>query len=242
VKDQPVASVRQVADRSVVDQVTDELRRAIVSGRLAPGREFSLREMAAQLGVSFIPVREALRSLEGEGLVVTRPNRSAMVAPLDPADLHAIYQLRRQIEPDLAADARKRLRPEQLDRLEASLELFADPRHGIEEIYDAHHAFHLELLRPAATVWHLRILEILWRAAERYIRVAFGELDPDPAEHRRRSHAHGELLIAFRSGDARAVRRAWLAHLDENEQIAFGETIRWSEARPGRASQNRGTR
>lgn len=55
--------VRPIEARSVASQVTSELRRAILSGSLAPGQEFSLREIASLLDVSFIPVREALRSL-----------------------------------------------------------------------------------------------------------------------------------------------------------------------------------
>ena len=65
--DSSVAAVRPIESRSVVEQVMLELRRSILSGALAPGRELSLRELAEMLGVSIIPVREALRSLEGEG-------------------------------------------------------------------------------------------------------------------------------------------------------------------------------
>jgi DNA-binding GntR family transcriptional regulator len=212
--------VRPVTSKSVVDEVTDEIARSIRSGALRPGQEFSLREIAGQLGVSFIPVREALRRLEGQGLLVTRRNRSAIVAPLDAEDLHAIYRLRRQIEPDLAAASCRALTETDYSRLEAFAEMFADESLGIDDIYDAHHDFHTELLRPAATVWDLRILDTLWRAAERYVRVAFGRLDPDPAEHRRRAAVHTDILDTFRSRDARAVRRAVLHHLDENEQIA----------------------
>jgi DNA-binding GntR family transcriptional regulator len=212
--------VRPVTSKSVVDEVTDEIARSIRSGALRPGQEFSLREIAGQLGVSFIPVREALRRLEGQGLLVTRRNRSAIVAPLDADDLHAIYRLRRQIEPDLAAASCRALTEADYTRLQTFAELFADESLGIDDIYDAHHDFHTELLRPAATAWDLRILDTLWRAAERYVRVAFGRLDPDPAEHRRRAAVHTDILDTFRTRDARAVRRAVLHHLDENEQIA----------------------
>jgi DNA-binding GntR family transcriptional regulator len=212
--------VRPVTSKSVVDEVTDEIARSIRSGALRPGQEFSLREIAGQLGVSFIPVREALRRLEGQGLLETRRNRSAIVAPLDAEDLHAIYRLRRQIEPDLAAASCRALTDADYSRLEGIAEMFADESLGIDDIYDAHHDFHTELLRPAATAWDLRILDTLWRAAERYVRVAFGRLDPDPAEHRRRAAVHTDILDTFRSRDARAVRRAVLHHLDENEDIA----------------------
>ena len=89
--------VRPIESRSVADQVMTELRRSILSGALAPGREFSLRELAEMLQVSIIPVREALRSLENQGLVQMRPGRSAVVAPLDLDELQSIYRLRRRL-------------------------------------------------------------------------------------------------------------------------------------------------
>src|SRR4051812_18233457 len=137
------AAVRPIEARSVVEQVTTELRRSILSGGLAPGQEFALREIAGMLGTSFIPVREALRSLESEGLVVTRPGRSAIVTPLDLDDLRGIYRLRRQLEPEIAARAAALLPDTELDRDAAS---FGDPEHGIDEIYEAHHRFHMALL------------------------------------------------------------------------------------------------
>jgi DNA-binding GntR family transcriptional regulator len=85
-------------------------------------------------------------------------------------------------------------------------------------VYESHHELHLEMLRPAATAWDLHILSMLWRAAERYIRVAFGGLDDHPHEHARRGHVHAELVDAFESGDVDAVR----GHLDANERVAQG--------------------
>ena len=175
--------VRPIESRSVVEQVTAEIRRSILSGALAPGQEFSLREIANMLAVSFIPVREALRSLESEGLIVTRPGRSAVVAPLDLADLHAIYRLRRVLEPEIARRACGLLSDAQLDSLEHDAAQFGREDLGIDEIYDAHHDFHFALLEPAATTWDARMLNTLWRAAERYIRIGFGRLDTDPSEH-----------------------------------------------------------
>jgi len=136
------AAVRPIESRSVVEQVTTELRRSILSGDLAPGQEFALREIAGMLGTSFIPVREALRSLESEGLVVTRPGRSAIVTPLDLDDLHGIYRLRRQLEPEIAARAAALLSDAELDRLDHDAASFGDPDRGIDEIYEAHHRFH----------------------------------------------------------------------------------------------------
>ncbi|GAA4558829.1 GntR family transcriptional regulator [Pseudonocardia xishanensis] len=215
------STVRPIASRSVAELVTSELRRSILGGALAPGQEFSLREVAGMLNVSFIPVREALRSLEAEGLVINRPGRSSMVAPLDLDDLHAIYRLRHELEPNIAAHACSLLTDAQLDELDRHATEFGDEKLGIDEIYEAHHAFHLALLKPAATEWDVRILGTLWRAAERYIRIGFGRLDPDPREHGRREHAHHDLLDAFRSRDVDLVRQGVHDHLAHNEQIAL---------------------
>jgi DNA-binding GntR family transcriptional regulator len=212
--------LRRVESRSVVDQVTTELRRAIISGAMEPGQEFSLRQAAGYLGTSFIPVREALRSLENEGLILTRPGRSAIVAPVHLEDLHGIYRLRHNLEPEIAARSCALLSPQVLDRLEQDAVAFGREDLGIDEVYEAHQAFHMALLAPAATAWDLRILTTLWRAAERYIRIGFRRLDPQPEEHHRREHAHEELLTAFRGRDPRTVERAVREHLERNEQIA----------------------
>lgn len=216
----PDADVRPISSRSVVLQVTEELRRSIVSGGLAPGREFSLREIAGLLDVSFIPVREALRTLESEGLVVIRPGRSAVVAPLDLNDLHAIYRLRRVLEPELARRSCLMVSVEQLDRLEQRALEFGNEALGMDAIYDSHRQFHLALLAPAATDWDVRMLTMLWRAAERYVRIGFGLLDRDPLEHRRREEAHEDLIGAFRRRDPDLATQAVYDHLARNEQTA----------------------
>lgn len=214
------AAVRRVEPVSVVDRVVKEIRRAILGGALQPGRQFSLREVADQLGVSFIPVREALHHLESQGLVVTSPGKSAVVAPLSHADLRGIYRLRRQIEPELAGRACLLLTDADHRRLAAYLPIFGDAALGMDEVYEAHHDFHLELLRPAATSWDLRTVEMLGHAAERYIRLTFGGLDTDPHEPRRREQSHTVLLDAVRRRDPGQAAQALLEHLDRNEQIA----------------------
>lgn len=214
------AAVRPIEARTVGDLVTAELRRSILSGALPPGKRFSLRGLATMLDVSFIPVREALRNLESEGLVVIRPGRSAIIAPIDLDDLHAIYRLRRLIEPDLARRSCTLISDVELNRLEGQAADFGDPERSMDTIYDAHRDFHLALFAPAATAWDTRTLTTLWRAAERYIRIGFGLLDPDPEEHHRRQRAHESLVNVYRHRDPDAAARAVDEHLDHNEEIA----------------------
>lgn len=219
--DSSVAAVRPIESRSVVEQVMTELRRSILSGALQPGRELSLRELAEMLQVSMIPVREALRGLESEGLVVTRPGRSALVAPLDLDELQGIYRLRRRLEPEIAQRSCRLLASAELDRLELQAAEFGTGNRTMNEIYDSHHEFHLALLAPASTSWDIRILSTLWRASERYIRIGWGKLDPDPQEHVRRGQHHVELVSAFRQRDPEIAASAVHQHLARNEQTAL---------------------
>lgn len=81
-------------------RVLEIIRTAILSGELAPGSALVEQELAAQLGVSKTPVREALKTLEGTGLVVMAPYRGAAVRELTRADADAIYDLRLLLEPE----------------------------------------------------------------------------------------------------------------------------------------------
>ena len=84
--------------RVLADEVTDDLREAIVSHELEPGRRLAEDELAAQLGVSRGPVREALMRLEREGLITIERHRGARVASWDRHDIEEIYSMRRVLE------------------------------------------------------------------------------------------------------------------------------------------------
>src|SRR5580692_7876305 len=149
-------SVRPIESRSLSEQVTNEIRRSILAGTLPPGQSLSLRRLAEQLDVSFIPVRDALRVLESEGLVVNPPGRSATVAPLDLDEFHAIYRVRRLLEPDLARRSVRQLEDAELDRLYQAAAEFGGAERSMDDIYDDHRAFHLALLAPAASACSTR--------------------------------------------------------------------------------------
>lgn len=213
-------SVRPIETRSLSEQVTNEIRRSILAGALPPGQSLSLRRLADQLDVSFIPVRDALRVLEGEGLVVNPPARSASVAPLDLEEFHAIYRVRRLLEPDLARRSVSQLKSAELDRLYQAAAEFGGAERSMDDIYDDHRAFHLALLAPAASAWDIRILMMSERASERYVRIGFGLLDPDPSEHDRRRDAHQLLVDEFRKRAPQVAARALDEHLAHNEELA----------------------
>ena len=79
-------------------QATELIRQAILDGRLEPGSPLKEQQLAHELGISRTPVREALLMLQAEGLIVTTPNRSAVVREHDADDLKDLYQLRALLE------------------------------------------------------------------------------------------------------------------------------------------------
>jgi DNA-binding GntR family transcriptional regulator len=200
---------------STVDLVTAEIRRAILTGALPPGEPFSIRELTRQLGVSHIPIREALRRLEGQGLIIMRQAQSASVASLTTEDMESIYNLRLAIEPQLAAKSVPLYSAGQLEQLAGWLELSRDP--DPEIAWKGHHDFHEGLVTPAASAWDLRVLDLLWTAAERYTHLVF---DPTPisADERARRYArHSELLASASARDAVQLQSRLVGHLTFNE-------------------------
>lgn len=209
--------VRSVAQRKVsaVDLVLHEIRHAILTGQLPPGEPFTVPALTEQLGVSHVPVREALRKLEAQGLVVLSPSRSAIVTPLDPEDLRSIYWLRLRLEPELAALSAPRRSDDDLAELDALIQAVFDAEG--ERRMDLHREFHAAYLHPAASEWDFRLLVPLWDAAERYTRLVF-----DPVETSRETEAdqhrvHDELVAAAHTRDPDLVENELRRHLERNK-------------------------
>jgi DNA-binding GntR family transcriptional regulator len=104
------APVRRLSPASPTrhESVVEELRDAIVTGAIAPGERLLQVELAERFGVSRIPLREALRTLHAEGLVVIEPNRGAVCRPLEPKDVSDLYAVRLALEQLAAREAAAR--------------------------------------------------------------------------------------------------------------------------------------
>ncbi|KQW53708.1 hypothetical protein ASC77_05445 [Nocardioides sp. Root1257] len=212
------APVRPIAHLSLVDRVTDELHRAILNGDIKPGAAVSIVELCEQFDVSHIPVREALRRLESEGLVSLRPGRSALVASLSPEDLADIYRLRRVIEGDLTVRAMERMTPERLEQAQVALDEYAEIEREPSALAAAHHAFHAAILDDVTGSVDRRVLEILWHSADRYLHLLMDNLDRAPETTEARIAEHRALLDLARDGKVDELRDAWIAHLDSSEE------------------------
>ncbi|HAM26782.1 MAG TPA: GntR family transcriptional regulator, partial [Microbacteriaceae bacterium] len=105
-------------DGSAGHRIATRLREAILTGAYAPGARIRQEDLAEEFGASRLPVREALRILESDGLITLVANTGAWVAHLSLAECEEMYQIRERIEPLLLRYSMPNLSPETLDRLE----------------------------------------------------------------------------------------------------------------------------
>jgi DNA-binding GntR family transcriptional regulator len=214
------------ASQSLVDRVSHAVLRAILEGQLRPGETLSISDLAADLGVSHSPVREALQRLSGQGLVVLRPARTAIVAPLSLADLQEIYRLRGLIEVDAAGRAAPMLSDGDLAELAHELDVMSAAATDSDAFWDSHTAFHRGLMAPVLTARLQRMVTELWHSGERYLRIVYIETDV-PQAHSPHDR-HRPLLDAARSGSVKTMRTALTDHLRANEReivASLGPTI-----------------
>lgn len=183
------------------EEVAGHLRAAIMSGALRPGTFIRLDETAAQLGVSITPVREALLTLRGEGMVQLEPHRGHVVVPLNRNDIEDIFWLQATIAKELAAAAAERIGAEQIDELEALNEdLAAAVEAGdVEAVVYAEFDFHRAFNHASGRI---KLAWFLLHAA-RYTPARIYAADPawgaETVAH------HSKLIAALRARDVAGV-------------------------------------
>jgi DNA-binding GntR family transcriptional regulator len=167
---------RSDAPVPIQDVIESELRDRILLGEIEPGGRINVRQLEQHFGVSHIPIREAIRRLEAEGLVVNVPKRGAVAAGVSLNELDDIYDLRRIIEPPVAARAVGSMAAAELDDITVAYDRLIAAEQGASEIEfsTAHWDFHWNVLRPGSTDEIERLLRRLWRVADRYVRLARG--------------------------------------------------------------------
>ncbi len=199
--------MRLSSDKQTVTQVvTEQLRRKILSGELRAGAVLRQDAIAADYTVSRIPVREALRQLEAEGLVTFYAHRGAVVSSLTPEDLGELFEMRGEIEPSLLRAAAANLTPRDLKQAErflmASWKL--QPAERILPGWD----FYATLYTPADKPRHLELVRGLHNQTNRYwVMVADDQASRDASRERRQA-----VLDALRENDTDAAAERLSAH------------------------------
>lgn len=210
---------RLIQPQSLAHLIADAIRDMILSGELFPGDHLVEERLTEQLGVSRPPLREALRLLEREGLVVSMPRRGTIVTPLTPQDVHEIFTLRATYE-QMAVNLGVPVRyPERLERMREALEAMAEAarKQDRAELVSSGFEFHLALVALAG---HRRLEDAyrpLWlqlrlcMVVNTRVRERLNETLDDNVERHRR------LLAVIESGDRDAV----LAELEVHGDRAF---------------------
>lgn len=183
------------------DEVAEHVRNLIMSGSVRPGDFIRLDETAAELGVSVTPVREALLTLRGEGLVELVPHRGYVVASLSRRDIDDLFWLQGRIAEELAVRASRTVTAEDIDALTDINTRLADAVRNGERarIEDLEFAFHRTVNRRADA----RKLAWFLLNATRYTPVAFYSSDPDWGTTA--VEAHTRLIDALSRRDAAAA-------------------------------------
>jgi DNA-binding GntR family transcriptional regulator len=211
--------------------VAERLREDILSLELRPGERIRQEAIAKQCGTSRIPVREALRILESEGLVTLTSHVGARVAHLDIAELEEVYLIRERLEPMALRESVPHLSDEQLAGLDANLEAMEACAHpdtraqwvGLDR------TFHLATYAAAPLPRMLDIIENLWNATQQYRR-AYTRL---PQTMVMANQEHRLILAAIVRRDAEDAEALSAMHIRRTRRALGEHTELFSGERAG---------
>ncbi|WP_174722106.1 GntR family transcriptional regulator [Cryobacterium sp. TMT2-42-4] len=197
-------------DGSAGTRIATRLREAILTGAYAPGARIRQEDIAEEFGASRLPVREALRILESDGLVTLIANTGAWVSHLSLAECQEMYQIRERIEPLLLRYSLPQLSAETLDRLQ---ELADEMQAGsnVETFLHLDREFHLLSYTGATTSMLGDTVRRLWNSTQHYRRAFTVLIGPD---HNQAVHYEHQLLVgALRRGDGEDAERVLSGHI-----------------------------
>jgi DNA-binding GntR family transcriptional regulator len=200
---QPRPTEANGATTTVTQRLVAALRSRILANDLEPGSRIVVDDIRNRYKVSHIPVREALRTLEGEGLIRSVPNHGARVTELSAAEIDGLYELRLILETALIARACTVKTPEDVELAKRALDAMQqlDPVGDPVRFQDAHRDFHAALILPATTEVSRRTLEPIWQSVQRYL-VRMYRL---PVVAPRGSVQHPRIFEAWAAGSQECV-------------------------------------
>lgn len=197
-------------DGNASTRIADSIRASILAGEYPPETRIRQEDVAAQFGASRLPVREALRILESDGLVRLVANTGAWVNRLTLAECEEIYQTRERLEPLLLRYAMPHLDEAELERLD-ELARAMEETTDVEEFLRLDREFHLSSYAPSETHILGDLVHRLWNSTQYYRRAYTMLLDDD---RRRIMHdEHHLLTTALREGDADGAERVVESHI-----------------------------
>lgn len=205
----------RIEQRRATDEVYQALRNAIVTRVFAPGQRLNVEDLAANLGVSFTPVRQALQLLAAESLIVIQPRSGTYVATLSPRDVEETFDIRRALECLAAETAVVNATEEDLESARAILTRLAAPVES-EGDYERHAVANTELHHMIVRLSGNHRLTEMYYGLHAHLTIArlhragaswHSRLDSEQAEHE-------QIVDAFCKRDAKALQSALRKHID----------------------------
>lgn len=199
----------------MADRVYATLKHRILTCAMLPGARIVEKDLCAEMRISRTPLREALNRLALEGLILVRPYRGFVVAPVTATAFRELCELRRILEPEAAALSAARATPEDIETLAANAKL--EYTIGNHETYVPYlrnnSAFHLALVRCAH---NSRLVSAVMSALDQHQRPLYLGLDYGiDAEASTREHV--EVVDAIRNHDPDRARALMLVHIGRAE-------------------------
>jgi len=197
-------------DRSITGQIARALAHRIVTGVLAPGAPIRQDRVAEEFRASHVPVREAFRKLEAQGLVVSEPRRGVRVAPLDPATVMEVTEIRAALEVLALRHAMPKITEADLSAAGAA-QSEGEASADISVWEAANRRFHRALVAPCAMPRLMASIDDLHQVSARFLFATWQELEWQP----RSDDEHRVILARLRArnvdGAASALERHILA-------------------------------
>jgi DNA-binding GntR family transcriptional regulator len=198
---------------SLAEQAAEAIVAGIASGVLKPGTRLVEAELAAMLQMSRVPLREALKILEAQGIVASTPHRGTIIPPLDDERIDQICEARIALERIALRDAVPKYRrsPErlaQLDRHLAAIERAADAQDRME-LSLADLSFHREICRTSRNA----VVLTLWEALARHVLIVFGHELRDERDSKSIGPHHRRLRDLIAAGETKTLLREIEGHI-----------------------------
>ena len=205
---------------TVVNETVARIREWILTHELTAGARLNQSLLAERLGVSRIPVRDAVRLLAGEGLVELTEGGGAVVAGLSVTDLQELYELRGAVEPLACRLAVPNVgRAQTITMAQSFAEM--DGSDDREQWITAHARFHLQVYGQCGRPRMIALVEHLRQQAERYLRLHLSS----GVHHERLRDEHGQIMAAVTHGDAAGVEAATRHHLEASHEFILSHLL-----------------
>ena len=193
------------------EAVYNQLRASILDGSLPPGFWLDQKALAEGYAVSTTPVREALRRLEAEQLVVVKAHHGPRVAPLSVQELHYLFRVRLELDPlagrlaaELATDEQRTTVRQLLERKHESP----------AERVNTNRAFHRAIYEASGNPVLIQVLQSLWNRCDRYRFLLSTSHDTD--HEAREEHEHEEMVVALEKGDSDRLHALLREHIEQS--------------------------